>query len=158
MLDLLMCPTPFLVGIHKSYAFKLDFPFVTDAIVVDLDQDDVSSASKLPATLERQLLRKIKRALSPELFTADGEFRARTSKHDVQISMDEEIRDAFRQAILNLLAGVHLACFTVDHCGEQITFIDETSWLNSKKPDERPFLIAMLRTQAFSSFIGSIKS
>ena len=41
MLDLLMCPTPFLIGVHKSYAFKRDFPFTADVMVVDLDADEV---------------------------------------------------------------------------------------------------------------------
>lgn len=41
LLDTLMCPTPFLVGIHKSYAFKHDFPYVVDVVIIDLDNKTV---------------------------------------------------------------------------------------------------------------------
>ena len=37
MLETLECPTPFIMGIHSSYAFKRDFPFVLDLVVVNLD-------------------------------------------------------------------------------------------------------------------------
>jgi hypothetical protein len=42
LLGNLMCPTPYLIGIHESYAFKHDFPFVVDSVVVNLDANVVT--------------------------------------------------------------------------------------------------------------------
>ncbi len=45
MLETLECPTPFIIGLHKSYAFRRDFPFVLDLVVVDLDRGTVQVQS-----------------------------------------------------------------------------------------------------------------
>jgi hypothetical protein len=147
MLDLLMCPTPFLLGIHRSYAFKSDFPFVTDVCVVDLDSDEVNSDENglLPAAFEYALFADLKRALSPRTLFSDT-FRPGEDRVDA-------VRVVFRAAVLELLAGLPLASFSVEHSNEAITFVDETFWLKDKPPVEATFLAALARTQHFSEFV-----
>ena len=47
MLETLECPTPFIMGIHSSYAFKRDFPFVLDLVVVNLDLGTLTQQQEL---------------------------------------------------------------------------------------------------------------
>ena len=51
LLEHLQCPTPFLIGIHSSYAYKQDFPFAIDLTVIDLDADSVTLPPRMVETV-----------------------------------------------------------------------------------------------------------
>lgn len=149
MLDLLMCPTPFLLGIHRDYAFKSDFPFVADLCVVDLDWDEVNSseACHLPRTIQDSLFAGLKLACSPHRMRADG-----VDPSAPCVVNPLHVRQVFHEAISQLLLGLPEACFAVQHNNEWIQFVNEPFWLANKSAESAVFLSQFARTQHFSGF------
>ena len=150
MLDLLQCPTPFILGIHASYAFKQDFPYVTDMLVVDLDlgvinvpQDQLLSlppSSRLPLERElRDLLRTPVHALDlvGGLDTPTRPFPA------------DAVRHAFRGSIMDLLRGVSSYCVKVKHGRDGLHVFHEQAWVKGC-----PFKAHLVRSQCFSAYLG----
>mmetsp|Transcript_26666 Transcript_26666/g.84873 ORF Transcript_26666/g.84873 Transcript_26666/m.84873 type:complete len:180 (-) Transcript_26666:295-834(-) len=176
MLSHLECPTPFLIGIHSSFAFKKDFPFLLDAVVVDLDRGTIDVPSiacsgsdpsrgqefstsvppelGLPATLRTELVAEVRSLLQPDFRDCDcvspppsGGFPAAA------------IRTAFHGTIERLLAGVEAHCvpFRYENASsDHLVIFDEESYLDRVTASDRPFFDVFVRTQAFSSYLSAL--
>lgn len=155
-----MCPTPFLLGIHRDYAFKSDFPFAADLCVVDLDWDEVnlsdgSAACHLPQAMEDSLFVNIKTALSPQMRCAD---RITPSVVTQQVSPSMLVQQVFQKAMAQILEGLPKACFSIQHQQELIQYVDESFWLRNRPAEDQVFLSQFARTQHFSGFAVSMES
>lgn len=168
-LNLLQCPTPFIIGIHQSYAFLDDFPVVKDMVVVDLDNDKVSvpplsndtgmvSQSemtqvnhKFPQKWSMQLKQKIFNALYPQIAYADQLFAL--NEHS-ESSIEKNIRKVFQSTVESLLRDVPRYCIECDHLQESVVVFDERKFLKLiEDEEEKGFYRLLLKSQAINDFI-----
>jgi len=172
MLGHLECPTPFIIGIHKDYAFKRDFPFLLDAVVVDLDIGTVQLPTvsgstsqigpgvpppdaEIPFSLRGQLLEQLHALTRPALAACDrldgllpSSFKARFPT--------KEIKEAFQATIHALLDRAPQCCVPVPFPGDSITVFDEKAFDAYWEPSQLPFITSMMRSQAVSSYLAQV--
>jgi len=158
MLDMLQCPTPFLVGIHASYAWKHDFPFVTDLVVVDLDSDDVTSAAPLalPPALHAALMTRLRKASTLQVAASDDV----VFQDPIPVVDEAEVRAAFKATADSVLRGCKDFCYCVEHKGETATVFDVEAWIHSRHDladaTDQMFLASVAETQAFSMYLATL--
>lgn len=174
--EILHCPTPFFVGMHRDCLDPSQLPH--DICLCDLDND----ICKIPHDLSRSVLagrrlaRSIDRVLRPALYHCDeplinpneyeNEHFERNSLFNEQfmitptagVSLSCEVIRLCKQFLGDLLIGVEQCCvYAVDH-DELVVFFDEAMFQTYKQsrakesmfPPETGFMEQFLRTQAFS--------
>ncbi len=179
MLAHLECPTPFLIGINAFFAFKRDFPFVLDAVIVDLDEGAIEEPSlansvaapsrsaaagpdhlagdlALPAAARARLLRRVRLATQPALQACDS---LAPPPDDTEAAATSEVRLAFHDVLSELLRAVGPCSLALRYDTEHLVFLDEEAFLASSHragapSSERRFLETLMRSQAFSAFVA----
>jgi hypothetical protein len=184
MLDSLQCPAPFLIGIHSSYAFKRDFPYVLDLVVVDLDQGTIVDQFQGDdgLTTERPSLpRQMSQKLEEDLARA---FRTVRCKDADDLSHDSSERQAsyrfpeheVQQCFLTFMRGLLQSCalsstalcnaddrkvLVFDENVHMLLFGTENSLVSTRNTKTiveegvADFLRAFFSTQAFSIFLST---
>lgn len=176
MLDHLQCPTPFLIGIHSSYAYKQDFPFAIDLTVIDLDSDSVTlppprmsgdgearnsarRISKLPPSMSL--------AVRKPLFDALYPFSAHADSLDPSKAASADVYAVFRRLVMALLQGCDQSSFLL-HLGGGIarvldsdcffrTQIEKLGLRSGDATLHAALLRELARTQAFSHHLSSLR-
>jgi hypothetical protein len=158
MLDMLQCPTPFIIGIHSGYAWKHDFPFVTDLVVMDLDMDELSEGDNaeikqiLPTGVRSRLVKRLRAALTRRVSRVD----LAVSSQDIQSSKHKEmeIMLAFSEAVKELLFGAANYCYDLNVRGERAVVFDYEAWIDERSDSGDVQLLSLIgETQAFSRWI-----
>lgn len=174
--QLLQCPTPFFVGMHREY---FDGSVVSpDICLVDMDNDIIRTPQELgKAPLAgRRLARSLDRILRPALYHCDDAilepsiFEALTydSKNfsielspicaSVGMVLSREIIRLCKLFVADILLGVEECCaYAIDH-NEVVIAFDETMFAGFKQyrskdstfPYESEFIDQLMRTQCFS--------
>lgn len=177
MLDHLECPTPFIIGIHTDYAFKKDFPFVLDAVVVNLDhgtlqmpsmtarggdtlaaydeeETSLGSHLMLPQELRAHLVQDLRRLTQPRYESCDSLFGTPVRASKVP---SREICDSFHMVVDKLLEQVVPHCIPLNFDkSDALILFNEHRFLDAVNPTHRTFYAALLRTQAFSTHASSL--
>ena len=161
MLDHLQCPTPFMMGINKSYAFKHDFPYsVLDVAIVDLDEGSVQlpEASPIclsPAARSRSIL-EIKQVLNQRLSGGDliGAYSGDKEAVMSEFPLDH-VKGSFRKLVESLLESCDAFVVSVEHGTERELVFKETEYAEYRLSMQLPSNENFLRTQAFSRYITS---
>ncbi|GBG31042.1 DENN domain-containing protein 3 [Hondaea fermentalgiana] len=179
MLDHLQCPTPFMIGIHTDYAFKKDFPFVLDAVVVNLDHGTIQMPSmtargggdalaaydddetlgrhlQLPQELRAHLLQDLRRLTQPRYEACDSLAEPSSSPASKQIIPAAKVRESFGVVVAKLLEQVVPHCVPLNFSkSDSLIIFNEMRFLDAVNPAHRTFYAALLRTQAFSTYASS---
>jgi len=168
MLDHLMCPTPFMIGIHKNFAFKHDFPFVVDVIIVDLDEGTVqtpdpdASINLLPGSIKVWLHSSLQTVLKTRLMKSDDVLLYEEENDSINVNVQnlmtfpgEKVLNAFRKAMEEkILRNIDEFCTPLVHGNEAIMLFDEEAYIHHRGNDEQTFLKSFQRTQAFSNLLS----
>ena len=162
LLDHLECPTPFIIGINTIYAFKKDFPFVLDVVIVDLDTEVIRVPSEtgpvtnhppFPSDMFDSLLASLRFLTRPSFQGSDN------VKPESLDFPNQEIRAVFKNVVAELVGDVVGFCSPVEYSENSVadTFMvfDEAKFLLSVPLLRREFYTALLRTQAFSTYVSS---
>jgi ubiquinone/menaquinone biosynthesis C-methylase UbiE len=179
MLGTLECPTPFIMGIHSSYAYKKDFPFVLDLCVVNLDQGTitmqqanaemldqhdepdelyaaVTEAIRAPASKEGVLLvQNIAKAMKPMSSLSDSvTWPPLSDKERKELNPTKRIRTLFRNHVMSLLEGAEYCCIPLsDGNKEAIVLFDRVPYMARHSEDSHPLLNALVQTGCFSRYL-----
>mmetsp|Transcript_12708 Transcript_12708/g.22955 ORF Transcript_12708/g.22955 Transcript_12708/m.22955 type:complete len:1005 (+) Transcript_12708:141-3155(+) len=175
MLSHLECPTPFLIGINASYAFKGDFPFVLDAVVVNLDngslvvpnsnntgsrqdndaEDNLHPDACLPEGIRLDLVRSLRTHTQP-LFNCSDTITTEDKRVEFP---NDAIRHTFHKAVKHLLKDVSKYCLPVvyekNSSSSSLMIFDEHAFLAATPDSDKRFYKALLRTQGFSAYTSS---
>ena len=173
MLETLECPTPFIMGIHSSYAFKRDFPFVLDLVVVNLDLgtltqqqanaemlDENEEADELyfavneairapPSRSETILIQKVKDALCCTSTGSDSVLHWPPTTTNPAF----KIKQLFQQHVENLLKDVSLCYVAMAHGRESVVVFDRQSYISRHASDQHPLLKALVQTGCFNRYL-----
>jgi hypothetical protein len=179
MLDHIQCPTPFLIGICSSFAFKEDFPFVSDAVVVDMDNGSVkdpcldcgysndyittheheANTYFLPARIRRPLVKSLLELTKRSYATCDSVDHSTNECGSDNTAFFKSIRQLFRETMHAVLAGISDLCFPIYYdvslASDNLVVFDDERFICNLDPVDRPFYISFLRTQGFSSHLSS---
>ena len=173
MIETLECPSPFIIGIHSSYAFKRDFPFVLDLVVLDLDSgtltmqqanaemlDDNDEADELyaavnaaiqapPSQDETQLLQDLKDALCVTSSAADSVAWPPLARQRPALS----VKRLFRDYVSDLLEGVESFCVPMSHGRESNVVFDRQGFVARHASDSYPLMNALVQTGCFNRYV-----
>ena len=161
--QILQCPTPFFVGVHREYFDPSSTP--ADVIILDMDSDACRITADLAKALYagRRLAKELECVLRPELSFCDDISSPLSSTPTSSDSRGDAIREALRLCklfVADVLVGVEVCCtHAVDH-DELVVLFDEdmfSSYKSRRSPKEeslfpldKAFLAQLLRTQSFS--------
>ena len=174
MIDTLECPTPFIIGVNSVYAFKRDFPFVLDLVVVDLDagtiqtqqanadieQGDEEDSALIavkeaihspPSKLQKQLLFDLRIAIRPSSSSCDDILWPLCSE---DLDALTSLKQLFSTFILKLLEGVEHCSFAIANEAESLAIFDKELYISHHADDERIFLRGISVTAAFSRYVA----
>ena len=175
MIDTLECPTPFIIGVNSVYAFKRDFPFVLDLVIVDLDAGTIQSQQadadlaeetdegdmalmavreaivSAPSKLADQLLFDLRVVMRPFASACDDLLWPTVSGAVDALS---SVKRLFKTYILSLLNGVEHCSFAMSNDDESLAFFDQKRFIANHAEDEHTFLRGLATTAAFSRFGG----
>jgi len=177
MLEHLQCPTPFMIGIHTDYAFKKDFPFVLDAVIVDFDRgtiqmpsltargndslaayDEESSAGLdvcLPDDFRADLVQDL-RTSTQKLFQFADSLKDESAEEQFVKMRDTSVRLAFRRLVMRLLDKVTKFCIPISYDrADSLMIFNEKAFLENIPQAKRRFFASFIRTQGFSSYVSS---
>jgi hypothetical protein len=183
MLDSLQCPAPFLIGIHSSYAFKRDFPYVLDLVVVNLDRGTIAFQSQgddplttkwpsLPRQMSQILEEDLNRALTRIVQDADDLLHDSTEMQAKYQFPEANIRECFYTFVQALLQDCALCSIVLSNADDRkVLVFDEdvhlllfgtehampTTRTNTQGSEQgmKDFLQAFFSTQAFSIFLST---
>ena len=174
LLEHLQCPTPFMIGIHSSYAYKQDFPFAIDLTVIDLDTDSITlppprmagdgeagPSSRRISHFPRYILSSIRKPLFESLYP----FAAAADR--IVALPDDKQRDPFSVVaglISTFLHGCEESTFLLHLGGGIVNVLDCDCMFRSQVAKLKlnstattlhaELLREFSRTQAFSSHVG----
>jgi len=172
MLGTLECPTPFIMGIHSSYAYKKDFPFVLDLVVVNLDtgtltmqqanaemldHDDepdalyaaVNEAIRAPPShAEIKLIQKLKIALKPLGTCSD-----QVAWPPAVTNPSSVIKKLFRKHVESLLNLTLYCWIPMGDEKEEVVMFDSKPFLLRHATDAQPLVKALVQTGCFSRYL-----
>ena len=172
MLGTLECPTPFIMGIHSSYAYKKDFPFVLDLVVVNLDtgtltmqqanaemldHDDepdalyaaVNEAIRAPPShAEIKLIQKLKIALKPLGTCSD-----QVAWPPAVTNPSSVIKKLFRKHVESLLNSTLYCWIPMGDEKEEVVMFDSKPFLLRHATDAQPLVHALVQTGCFSRYL-----
>jgi myotubularin-related protein 5/13 len=114
LLDFLLAPTPFLMGVHTEYQHKM--PDLFDVVVVNIDEGCVTVPEcirlvPMPEPYYSCVLKSLKMILNPSLFSSDMLIRP-DEKPPAPISQDKELRAVFIKLFADMFCG-YRACLTL---------------------------------------------
>jgi len=170
MLDHLQAPVPFLIGINQRFAFKSDFPFLLDAVVVNLDEGSVqipavsatggegsealaAPPKKLPRVMLDWMSKALHAQLCPLAVSADEVLAPGAAPETAWKFPSGAVRRIFRIAVEELLADAKLYSVPVLHQGERMVLFEEDAFVRAQAFEHSSFFDAFVRTQAFSLFL-----
>ena len=172
LLSHLHCPTPFLVGIHSTYACREVLPECNHEkhvplLLVDLERQVLEGSSTqhlqwknvglsldqpetgLPLAFQQARV-TLQAVVSPCLENfRDGLVQPKT------IEYTSTIRTIFLDLMKKLQNGISHSSFIVGDMNESVVLFDTDKYLSLHSEEERPFLKAMMNTQGFSEMINS---
>lgn len=172
MLGTLECPTPFIMGIHSSYAYKKDFPFVLDLVVVNLDNgtltmqqanaemldhDDepdalyaaVNEAIRAPPSrAEIKLIRRLKTALKPLGTRSDRVAWPPESNNPSRV-----VKRLFRTHVESLLSLASSCWVPMGDEKEAVVIFDSKPFMLRHDADAQPLVNALVQTGCFSRYL-----
>ena len=161
MLDHLQCPTPFLIGINKQFAFKHDFPYsVLDVVIVDLDEDSVQLPDTTPVCFpiaQRSLcVRGLKDALSSRFSVGDliSVYSGGETNVVGELAVSA-IRKLFQNLVDLLVSNCDRFALRVTHAAEEVVLFREADYIEHQRSHQLHWNDVFLRTQAFSKYLAS---
>ncbi|TMW65627.1 hypothetical protein Poli38472_008269 [Pythium oligandrum] len=154
----LHCPTPFIFGLHTSYARHCELPKPSDdLVVVNLDRDSLTGGGDvaLPPLRANSLREKLVRACKPRLQTRDQVAYA-PKDWEVPLKFPSVlVRRAFREELDDILRHLETFAFRFE-CSDRLISVVDTSNKSRQWPvDTARFYTAILQSQAFSTYVGS---
>jgi hypothetical protein len=175
MIDTLECPTPFIIGVNSVYAFKRDFPFVLDLVIVDLDAGTIQSQqadadmaaegdegdaalmavkeaiASRPSKLQQQLLFDLRIVMRPFASACDDLLWPPLPGN---VDVLSAVKRLFKAYIVTLLEGVENCSFAMTNGDEALAMFDRKRYVAKHGEDERTFLKGMATTAAFSRLVA----
>eukprot|EP00924_Labyrinthula_sp_SR-Ha-C_P003058 snap_masked-scaffold_50-processed-gene-0.17-mRNA-1 protein AED:1.00 eAED:1.00 QI:0/0/0/0/1/1/2/0/684 len=162
-LYVLQSPSPFLLGVHEQYAFKKDFPFVVDLVVVDLSKGEITfpdaqvlldSSSLVQNEVEdygnyvsEQLSNPLRKAIFHNEYSLD---LACSPKQGAPSSL--KLAQNFWQPLLHELRTFSFSCPNRNQ-----TYVDRKSLFEhyEQSSSKKAFLKSFVQTQMFLNFISA---
>ncbi|XP_074654474.1 DENN domain-containing protein 1A-like isoform X2 [Tubulanus polymorphus] len=142
LIDYVSAPMPFIIGIHSTLMQKACKMELGDAVVLDADNNTVTSEYDDLETLPPEIVSALKKSLKGQ----------QTDKIKNQTTLcGDGVARAFLRALVALIGGYRDALKFRE--GEEITF-DRDAFLQSRPPSMQPFLEKILDLQIFEQFIS----
>lgn len=174
----LHCPTPFIFGLHTSYARSSDIPRPSDdLVVVNLDRDALVGGGtvELPPTRYASLLDKLVRICRPQLHVRDCVEYTPPRSLDITSNIknssssssaiarqrafpSDDVRSVFYDELRDLLAGLEAFAFRFEFNGTCVAVADASNRSRAWPADASAFLATLLQTQAFSVYVSTLPS
>jgi hypothetical protein len=168
--QILECPTPFFVGIHREFFDSRSVP--VDVCILDLDHNACRMSSELTKALKsgRRLIRAIDHILRRDFVSCDDvrpyvyETSSRGGHDQNDFSVGLAVLDVLRSFSNEVTLGMgDCGLHCLDH-DEVVVLFDENMFSNFKRrrarcslfPADEAFLSQLLRTQAFSVMVTTL--
>ncbi|XP_048773019.1 DENN domain-containing protein 1B-like isoform X3 [Ostrea edulis] len=139
LIDYLSAPMPYLIGAHKTLLGKVKENELGDAVVVDVDQNEIKTCfndlEELPSEIQSYLKKHLKKDKIALAMAASG----------------DAIPKTFLMSLVKLIGGYRDALKF--HPGEEITF-NPQAFIQSRPESMQPFLEKILHLQIFQEFIN----
>ena len=174
MSDYMECPTPYLFGIGREWATPEELPKpAKDLILVDLDHNYLRGGCVAPELPEMELsaLRERLRACNSDPLRCADDLSAFTSASPGASGAtfaENDVRDAFRAAVMSLLSDVPTCSFRLSEppgsssAATDAVVFDEQCFIARHAARGRwagkggePFMEQLVRAQAFSAHIAA---
>lgn len=159
MIDVMQCPTPFLIGCNKEVLTpEILQELGTEVMVVDLDKSQIIQGEvpvELPQKLLNSLFDAIHGCLKSNVMKADHVFFDSFPTKDYEQFPEAQIRLAFYESIMEIIGnfGYYRYVWKDELTKDTVFLFDEASYLASSCSSSREFRTAFIATHFFTEFI-----
>ncbi|KAJ0402999.1 hypothetical protein ATCC90586_000527 [Pythium insidiosum] len=157
----LHCPTPFIFGLHTSYAGHCELPKMSDDLaLVNLDRNSVTGGGDvvLPPARSCSLRSRLVKLCQPRLQFRDQVTFSSHSASDTKWSgssfPSDAVRAVFHDELLSMLDYLETFTFRFECTDRTVSVVDASNKSRHWPSDAARFYSAVLQSQAFSSYLG----